>query len=278
EFEAVEAEAVTAFEEPAVQVEVAEEVEDAVEEAEAVGLTESVETLKTPVESALGSGPEALSGIPDTEQDYPKSLPLIETINFPSQETQKPEDLLEEVEFELFLSTLDLSVLDGWNDEEGFLDFDLAVVRYEVREEEPDELPLYVDELEVPSEDDRDHMEELPVYVSASSYAKLEPLVRASTAYEYIPFDRRTGFSVRPEEGELYAVGEAEPREAEYLEGFSGEEAAGGISADGFLADAPEAVVYQDGVFTVNQHAADPGFRMDPSLAALADEVLGRRS
>ncbi|NLJ45065.1 MAG: hypothetical protein GX430_00670 [Treponema sp.] len=186
-------------------------------------------------------------------------------MEFPGSPTQEPEDLLEEVEFEVFLSTLDLSALEGWNDEEGFLDFDLAAIREDIREEELDDIPLVGDEVEILSDEDRERLEELPAFETQEAAVDLEASVGSLPSYEYLPFDRRVVYAFQPQEGELENLGDADLPEPEPLEEFT-EEGEGSSER--------EVIVLEDGVYTINRDAVDSDISKDPSLAALAEEVL----
>ena len=241
---------------------------EVLEDAEAAEEIEAVEEAEAVEEFAAVTLAEFNAAFLRAEADTSDLLSRIEAMEFPSNAAQDTEDLLEEVEFEVFLSTLDLSALEGWNDEEGFLDFDLAAVREDLREENLDDLPLAGDEVEILSDEDRERLEELPAFEATSAPAELEESVGALASHDYIPFDRRTVFAFRPQEGELENLGDGELPEAEPLEEFTREESA---------AFGEDVILYRNGIYSVNRDAVGPDQDRDPSLAALAEEVLKSR-
>jgi hypothetical protein len=169
------------------------------------------------------------------------------------------EDLLEEVEFDLFLSALDLSGLEGYRDEEGFLELE------DLNEHEPVVLPVVEVDYELEpldgsismlSDEERERIEELqPVVSDDASIADLEPLATPSprvVGYKYLY--RRIGTPQAAIE-ELPIIQEAES-----------------VELVDELAD--EVIVLVDGVFTINKNAVAESPAGDDTLKALADSVL----
>ncbi len=172
------------------------------------------------------------------------------------------DDLLEEVEFDLFLSALDLSGLDGYRDEDGFLELEETAYR-EPAISEPVEMEYEVDASDgafsMLSAEDRDRLEELQPFVPEDAeMGELEPLAyssyrRLGSGFAYRRFEI-PGAKVE----ELPVVADAEPSDAIPLD----------------AADSGEVIVMVDGIFTINKAAfAVPGTE-DPELKALADSVL----
>ncbi len=174
------------------------------------------------------------------------------------------DEALDEVEFDLFLEALDLSPLEGYRDEEGFLEIDELEAYAEADEPEAaeDELELEVVDggVAMLSDDDRERLEELQAdeaELDDGDATELETLGDSSYRGAYRPV-RLEGarFAVNAEE--LLAIEDADP--AALLE----------------LAEAEgELIRMVDGVFEINKAALEETGKLDPKLKRLADEVLG---
>jgi hypothetical protein len=155
-------------------------------------------------------------------------------------------DLLEEVEFDLFLSALDLSGLDGYRDEDGFLELEETAYQEPVVPERV-EVEYEVDAADgafsMLSAEDRDRLEELQPFVPEDAEIhELEPL--ADSSYRRLG----SGFSYEPSEV---------------------------VALD--APDGGEVIVLVDGIFTINKDAFVALASEDSELKALADSVLSDR-
>ncbi|PKL07258.1 MAG: hypothetical protein CVV51_14605, partial [Spirochaetae bacterium HGW-Spirochaetae-7] len=174
-------------------------------------------------------------------------------------------DLLEEVEFDLFLSALDLSGLDGYRDEDGFLELEETAYQEPVVPERV-EVEYEVDAADgafsMLSAEDRDRLEELQPFVPEDAEIhELEPLAdssyrRLGSGFSY----RRFGMPYARVE-ELPVVADGEPSEVVALD----------------APDGGEVIVLVDGIFTINKDAFVALASEDSELKALADSVLSDR-
>jgi hypothetical protein len=183
---------------------------------------------------------------------------------------QNGDECLDEVEFELFLECLDLSGLNGYRDEEGFLELDdesyfashAGVDEQAVKDEEAIDQAIVLDEAGVAllSDEDRERIEELQVMVEEDdglAALELESLGGIGYTGAYVPIRRAAPYRLSPEE--LIAIEDAEPGTL-----LSLEEAR----------DASEVIDMIDGIFVLNRDALQDAVPADPALKALADEVL----
>ncbi len=188
------------------------------------------------------------------------SFPLEESAAFEKDESL--DDLLEDVEFDLYLSSLDLSGLEGYRDEDGFLEID--DVNWISRDEKPVleieyEPPVADDEISMLSDEDRERMEELQVVDSDDSdFAELEPLI--TSLPNRSPFIFRTGRLDVPRSAieELPVVADSDISDAIVIDDQ----------------DSQSLIELVDGVFTINNLAMNKTVPEDPDLKALADSVL----
>ncbi len=200
-------------------------------------------------------------------------------INRQSAEQEKVrheiDELLGEVEFDLFLDSFDFSALKNYNDEDGFLEINEAEIRSILEDSgieivESDNLEA-AREIPMLSDKDRELMEELQLVeipdsgepVSAEPVEFMEQYIR-----HCLP-----GCSITDVvEGELQPVDEAvdgadsEYDEADELDGSDSGESGNRV------------IVVQDGVFTLNRKALDSATGLDASLKDLADDVLGKKT
>ena len=239
-----------------------EELEGPEESEEPVAeISEAVEEQQEPVEE-----PEDLSAVADSGPTGTTVEPRMEDSYQESEQEQEEsiEELLEEVEFDLFLSTLDLSGLEGYRDEDGFLEIDdvnwVAHVDKQVPETEL-EPALTEDEIAMLSDEDRERMEELQVVTSDDAdFAELEPL----------PASR----SNRPPY--LFRTGRIDIRRSamEELPVIADSDIAEMLPVD--EAESGSIIEMVDGIFTINNSLMKKSIPEDPSLKALADSVLSR--
>ena len=200
-----------------------------------------------------------------------ESAARLEAIS-PAEERARNEvnELLEEVEFDLFIGSLDLSGLEGYRDEEGFLEIGEAGVAEEtVEEPAPGADERFMaeaasGELSMLSDEDRERMEELQVVMEVSTEEPVDAEALASWPLwsRYAPHGRSFDSMVGEIET-LIAFGDAE----------IGELAPLGSAARGDGPESGDVIVLVDGVFTLNRDAMNPA-AADPSLKALADSVL----
>ena len=175
------------------------------------------------------------------------------------------EDLLEEVEFDLFLSTLDLSALEGYSDEDGFLELDDASFKAEIPSPIPE--PEYSeetasDEISMLTDEQRERMEELQVVtLDDSEILDVEPLEGSGYRQIISAFSHRSPDWSSGRLEELPAVSESEPSDAVPLE----DEASSDM------------IVLVDGIYTVNRSGFQGTPAEDQTLKALADSVLQHR-
>jgi len=178
---------------------------------------------------------------------------------------QSVDEMLEEVEFDLFLGSLDLSGLDGYRDEEGFLELD------NVSFDQPpvadvDESEYMVDEgtseISMLSNEQREKVEELQCADSDDGeVAELEqlpdlPYTRSGSGYHRLGFVDSTVV-------ELQAIGEEAPAEAAEEEG-----------PDSEPSEVHGVILMVDGVYTIDKASLAGYGGQDPELKALADAVL----
>ncbi len=215
-------------------------------------------------------GPEdALDGLPRTIlADAVAAEPSEDASLEAAEAAADMEDLLEDVEFDLLLSALDLSGLDGYRDEDGFLELDDEVFvrdsRIEPREAESDD--DLGDEISMLSAEQRDRLEELQAPESGDEMVSdVLPLLR----YSYEGHRARYHRAARGDDQgieELPAVAEAEPLDVLPLDETADELAR-------------ETIVLIDGVYTINRAAVSSARAEDEALKELADSVLdGRRA
>ncbi|HRW24516.1 MAG TPA: hypothetical protein P5298_08900, partial [Spirochaetia bacterium] len=180
-------------------------------------------------------------------------------------------ELLEEVEFDLFLSTLDLSALEGYRDEDGFLELDDGSFEQQVyqriapAESQDEELG---DEITMLTDEQRERIEELQApELEDDEAADLEPLVGSTyrQIISAISYHRVEWPGAAVEE--LPAVADGEALDVVPLE----PEAADAAEAPG------DAIVMVDGVYTLNRDAVSGAVPEDKSLKALAESVLAHR-
>ncbi len=175
------------------------------------------------------------------------------------------DELLEEVEFDLFLSALDLSGLDGYSDDDGFLELDDSSFSRMISAPTPS--PEYADEdlgdeISMLSDEQRERIEELQaVEVEDAEAADVEPLVGSGyrQILSAISYHRRELPASAVEE--LPIVAETDPDDALPLE----------------EPQSDDAIVMVDGVYTVNREMLSGAPPEDRSLKALADSVLSHR-
>ena len=175
------------------------------------------------------------------------------------------DELLEEVEFDLFLSALDLSGLDGYSDDDGFLELDDSSFSRMISAPTPS--PEYADEdlgdeISMLSDEQRERIEELQaVEVEDAEAADVEPLVGSGyrQILSAISYHRRELPASAVEE--LPIVAETDPDDALPLEERQSD----------------DAIVMVDGVYTVNREMLSGAPPEDRSLKALADSVLSHR-
>jgi hypothetical protein len=237
--------------------ELEEIVAEAVEEPEELADEELLPAVEEPEAPEELEELEAPAAIAETwaEDGHPQ---LVE------DQEESIEELLEEVEFDLFLSSLDLSGLEGYRDEDGFLEID-DVNWVEHIEKQPLEIeyepPLTDDEIAMLSDEDRERMEELQVVVQDDTdFAELEPLT--ATRSDRLPYLFRTGrFDIpRITMEELPVVADSDAAEVLPVEEIE----SGSI------------IEMVDGVFTINNSMMKQSVPEDPGIKALADSVLSR--
>ncbi|HAE22338.1 MAG TPA: hypothetical protein DCG47_08465 [Spirochaetaceae bacterium] len=184
---------------------------------------------------------------------------------------QESDECLDELEFELFLECLDLSGLNGYRDEEGFLEIDDAsyfnnydgVDELAVKAEEAIDDAIKLDEAGVAllSDEDRERIEELQVMVEEDdglAALELESLDGIGYVGNYVPIRRAaTPYRLSPEE--LIAIEDAEP---------------GALLSLDEARESSDVIDMIDGVFVLNREALHDAVPADPALKALADEVL----
>ena len=174
-------------------------------------------------------------------------------------------ELLEEVEFDLFLNALDLSGLDGYSDDDGFLELDDSSFSKMIGEPIP--APDYSvedlgDEISMLSDEQRERIEELqPVEIEDSEATDVEPLIGSGyrQILSAISYHRRDMPTSAIEE--LPIVAETEPDEALPVE----------------ERESSDVIVMVDGIYTINREGIADCSPEDRSLKALADSVLAHR-
>ncbi|HPE37856.1 MAG TPA: hypothetical protein PK625_11930, partial [Spirochaetales bacterium] len=174
-------------------------------------------------------------------------------------EVRAEDELMDEVEFDLFLATLDLTALEDYRDEEGFLELDDAAFAQTDRPTEDtqprDEDIPFAQEYAMLSDEDRERLEELQVVQAdgeGEEPADLDVLSLGGVSH-YRPL-QRSPLSFRPALEELLAIGDSEPADLDTVP-----------SAD--------VIVMVDGVFTLNRTALE-GKPEDTGLKTLAEQVL----
>ncbi len=221
--------------------------------------------------AGAGTGPatdsiEASASQPATDEET--EAPGSDISTYQDADALQPEsvdEMLEEVEFDLFLGSLDLSGLDGYRDEEGFLELD-SVNFNQLPEAEVDESEYMLDEgtseISMLSNEQREKIEELQsADTDDGEAAELEqlpdlPYTRSGSGYHRLGFVDSTVV-------ELQALGEDAPVEiAEEPAHDSGSREDHGV------------IVMVDGVYTIDKEALAGCDAQDPELKALADAVL----
>jgi len=190
---------------------------------------------------------------------------VLESIEGAEATEEAMDELLEEVEFDLFLSALDLSGLDGYSDDDGFLELDDSSFSRMIGVPIPS--PEYADEdlgdeISMLSDEQRERIEELQaVEVEDAEAADVEPLVGSGyrQILSAISYHRRELPASAVEE--LPIVAETDPDDALPLEERQSD----------------EVIVMVDGVYTVNREVLSGAPPEDRSLKALADSVLSHR-
>ncbi|GAB1432535.1 hypothetical protein MASR2M29_11600 [Spirochaetota bacterium] len=168
-------------------------------------------------------------------------------------------EFLEEVEFEIFLDALDLSGLEGYTDEEGFLEledsnFMAGPVVQSPEVEEPD---IFEDEIRMLSTEQQEKLEKLygPEKQDENIYELLPVMEEQGTWHKY-GYYKRKEFNRNLEE--LQVLEELEEQEAAPLEEIQ-----------------EESIVTVNGIYKINKEALDSTLVADESLKELADSVLG---
>ncbi len=207
---------------------------------------------------------EITSPFDSLEDDVLNDKELRKKMNQKSPEQAKVkheiDELLGEVEFELFLDSFDLSLLENYNDEEGFLEIDEHEIRsiledsgIEIVEADSSgsvqEIPMLTDE-------EREMLEELQLADLPDS----EPVNAEPIDYleQYI---RRClpGYSIKDcIEGELETVDDESPTTTNDIE-------------------TSQVITENDGIYTLNRSAVSADIKLDASLKKLADDVLGKK-
>jgi len=175
------------------------------------------------------------------------------------------DELLDEVEFDLFLSSLDLSGLEGYSDEDGFLELDDTSFEVEI----PSVLPeleyseeTASNEISMLTDEQRERIEELQVVtLDDSEILDAEPLKGSGYRQIISAFSHRNPDWSSGQLEELPTISETEPSEALPLdESTSG-----------------DMIVMVDGVYTVNRSGLPSTPAEDQNLKALAESVLQHR-
>jgi len=167
-------------------------------------------------------------------------------------------EFLEEVEFEIFLDALDLSGLEGYTDEEGFLELEdsnfMAGPVVQAPEEEPD---IFEDEIRMLSTEQQEKLEKLygPEKQDENIYELLPVMEEQGTWHKY-GYYKRKEFNRNLEE--LQVLEDSEDHEAAPLEEIQ-----------------EESIVTVNGIYKINKEALDSTLAADESLKELADSVLG---
>jgi len=195
------------------------------------------------------------------------------------------DDYLYELEFELFLDALDMSGLENYRDEEGFLELDMTEFSNQATFNVDPVMEIELDdvsgrsELEMLSDEDRERMEELQAFETAGEEDVVDAL-----PLDYYPIYRRYELSRASRSNlsgeeltELETIGDEEPT---LLESFG--QVFAGESDDDMDDEHPPApdcdgvIAMKDGLFTLNPSGASRGLTLDAKLKALADEVLSK--
>jgi len=230
------------------------------------------------LEPAVLEAPAVEPALIEAESPDPGSLVYVDETGaaYEFREAQAGErdgaELLDEVEFDLFLSSLDLSPLTGWSDEAGFSAprSELALHDLQIGPEEADDSAVQDGEIPMLSDEDRERMEELPGAEAHEGEPPEEAIPLSPAFAAYVSLESLSPrFRIRAD-GELEPVdgaGRGEEAFAELMELNESEDAGEG----------EELIILRDGVFQIDSGARRAS-RSDPALKALADAVLrGRR-
>ena len=186
------------------------------------------------------------------------------------------DDLLDGVEFALELDSLDLSVLENYRDEEGFLELDTAdfsvldiLEENIVIEEESASVDLTAAELEISmlSDADRERLEELQVIQSDDDDDPEELLPLSGYVPQFTRHQLPASFThfYQSSLAELESLGDAEPENAELWGSEANPETPGIVETD-------------DGLFLLNKDGLSSDVPLDASLKQLAKDVLKRNN
>ena len=172
------------------------------------------------------------------------------------------DEMLGEIEFELFLDSFDLSSLKNYNDEEGFLEIDEKEIRSILEDSgieiiEAESSPS-LREISMLSDEEREMLEELQLAdihdtsdpVPAEPIEFIEQYIRRC-----LPSYNITDYI----EGELEIINEDITRN------------------DNVNVNSNEIITEQDGVFSLNRGAISHHVKLDASLKKLADDVLRKK-
>ena len=208
----------------------------------------------------------------DKADALPSGAPISPVSFISPDETIESDDDAEAVDFDLTFSSLDLSGLTGYFDEEGFLELDERPTSPAVPDVQSGEADVVVPEdgvITMLSDSERNHLEELyPDETSDDSPAELEPLPqRAAFVQRRVLWHRPS--SSAPVEGYLPVVENDEAGFAANLEPLDDADDGDAATTES------DVIVMKDGVFTIDRQRLTRSAPVDDDLKALADSVIG---